>query len=556
MGRLDLSSITSQAATGRSKLRTIVDLLGTINLQVLVAVAAILLHFRFDRTLFKIFGNCLTGVCLRLGIVKDEMDEAPARPHPDCPSAADQTADQISERSKYIPVRLFHDERKYLRLIRSTLKVSSYTDKVDSVFADEAKHVRTKTTEIMAALSSLAIATNYEIGQRLIEEGNFSEYADYFAAVLEVGRRYKIMNPEKMRDAYGKLIYMLQDVSSPQVQEILECACLKPIKSVYTTLVEARAEGMLSEPDIAIATGEIVTGRRQRYVVDRDIKAKESAIEKLSKKYKSSKIDQEQLRQCLYSIGDNNSYLAQFRTPVDKMIVLLAAHFTPDTAEDGFELGISEGDGGARLSHRHADQYNYVLQSLMLWREIMHDMYKMWYLAEEDLLDPASPYELTNTGQGLQRMQACPRIRKAVEDVLGLVKEKVEWVGDQTIHLGDTNVPNALIFIDKYNQVPRILNPIILTLEYIDTTLVKDPELLVYVEETFGGPSNLAKTILTDFFRCGFDGSGADNFFEAGSCIDGRLTSAWNWCSQLDKKPFYPIFKLAGFTGFDGDFED
>ena len=109
----------------------------------------------------------------------------------------------------------------------------------------------------------------------------------------------------------------------------------------------------------------------------------------------------------------------------------------------------------------------------------MHDMYKMWYLAEEDLLDPSSPYELTNTGQvrtqwtsaahcaahrvahsvahrvahpvahsvafrvahpvahsvahhvahsvahcvaqGLQRMQACPRTRKAVEDVLGLV---------------------------------------------------------------------------------------------------------------------------------------
>lgn len=23
--------------------------------------------------------------------------------------------------------------------------------------------------------------------------------------------------------------------------------------------------------------------------------------------------------------------------------------------------------------------------------------------------------------------------------------------------------------------------------------------------------------------------SGADNFYDAGSCIDGRLTSAWNW---------------------------
>lgn len=34
-------------------------------------------------------------------------------------------------------------------------------------------------------------------------------------------------------------------------------------------------------------------------------------------------------------------------------------------------------------------------------------------------------------------------------------------------------------------------------------------------------------------YRSAFDGSGADNFYDAGSCIDGRLTSAWNWCSQI-----------------------
>ncbi len=28
----------------------------------------------------------------------------------------------------------------------------------------------------------------------------------------------------------------------------------------------------------------------------------------------------------------------------------------------------------------------------------------------------------------------------------------------------------------------------------------------------------------------------APDFFDAGSCIDGRLTSAWNWCSKLEKK--------------------
>ena len=71
----------------------------------------------------------------------------------------------------------------------------------------------------------------------------------------------------------------------------------------------------------------------------------------------------------------------------------------------------------------------------------------------------------------------------------------------------------------------------------------------------YGGLKKLRLDILHDFFRSAFDGSGAENFYDAGSCIDGRLTSAWNWCSQLGSKPYFPIFKLAGFNGFDGEFE-
>ncbi len=110
------------------------------------------------------------------------------------------------------------------------------------------------------------------------------------------------------------------------------------------------------------------------------------------------------------------------------------------------------------------------------------------------------------------------------------------------------------MFIDKYTQVPRIINPIVLTVEEVDK-IAKDAALKEYVDNTFGGCETLKKEILADFFRFAFDGSGADNFFDAGSCVDGRLTSAWNWCSKLEKKRFHPIFKLAGFQGFDGDFQ-
>lgn len=85
--------------------------------------------------------------------------------------------------------------------------------------------------------------------------------------------------------------------------------------------------------------------------------------------------------------------------------------------------------------------------------------------------------------------------------------------------------------------------------------LARDPHVAEYLQSAFGGVERCRRVILTDFCRHAFDGSGADNFFDAGSCIDGRLTSAWNWCSKLEKKDYYPVFKLAGFTGFDGDFK-
>jgi len=92
-------------------------------------------------------------------------------------------------------------------------------------------------------------------------------------------------------------------------------------------------------------------------------------------------------------------------------------------------------------------------------------------------------------------------------------------------------------------------------LENAEKLCEEDDGIKAFIDNGFGGIEKLRMDILYDFFRSAFDGSGADNFYDAGSCIDGRLTSAWNWCSNLPDKSFYPIFQLTGFVGFDGEFK-
>ena len=101
------------------------------------------------------------------------------------------------------------------------------------------------------------------------------------------------------------------------------------------------------------------------------------------------------------------------------------------------------------------------------------------------------------------------------------------------------------MFIDKYTQIYRILLPICNSLAQIPALATK-PALRSYIENEYGSVENCIKDILGDFFKHGFDGSRADNFFDAGSCIDGRLTSAWNWCASLEKKRYFPVFLLTG----------
>jgi len=478
----------------------------------------------------------------------------------DTPAASSQQTQmqEFIERTKYIPLRLTLPQRKLLRLCEATLNVSEYTDKVDILtWKSKTGRIHEQIRDICAILSGLAVAADYEVGQKMIKDRTFEENSEFFSTVFEIGRRHKILNPECMRTDYGKLVHMLMDSQNPDIQRLLEFKLVKKVTTVYDFLKSADSLGLLKSPDVITATTAIVDKGRTRAEVQQAIKCKESAVKRLVRKFSNDDVSEEDIEWCLYSIGDNSAFLVFNRDPVDQMIGYLTSNFPPDLPADSpRSLAIRSGYKGARLSHPHSQQYQYCLQTLTLWREIQNDMFKLWCLAEEDLLATNNYYSLRDTGQGLNRVQSAPSIGRAMHEIIHRAQRKVgSWIGSSVVHLGDHNVPNALTFIDKYTQVPRILNPIVQVIEAIprcaEVGHVKD-----MMEAAHGSVQECQLDILQDFFKHAFDGSGADNFYDAGSCIDGRLTSAWNWCNKLDKKHYYPLFKLAGFSGFDGSFKN
>ena len=78
---------------------------------------------------------------------------------------------------------------------------------------------------------------------------------------------------------------------------------------VHSILDEAGCLAILNDQAIEIATMEIFDEGKNRTQVQREIAAKEKAIERLALKYSRFDVPPELLRQCLYSIGDNHSFL-------------------------------------------------------------------------------------------------------------------------------------------------------------------------------------------------------------------------------------------------------
>ena len=99
--------------------------------------------------------------------------------------------------------------------------------------------------------------------------------------------------------------------------------------------------------------------------------------------------------------------------PVEKAIQVLKETFNPQRPEEHYSLELkakprkdflSFGGFSSRyintsacLSHNHATQYTFVLQSLTLWKEIMWNLPKLWLYADQDLIGEQVLLSLTNS---------------------------------------------------------------------------------------------------------------------------------------------------------------
>lgn len=102
--------------------------------------------------------------------------------------------------------------------------------------------------DFLAMKSGLVLCKSFKKGAKVVAN-SFEDNATMFQMAFEVGRRYKIMNPQKMRSNYGKLMYMLQDWANPSVARAMGFNASSPILTVHALLeVRARAASIPLHP--------------------------------------------------------------------------------------------------------------------------------------------------------------------------------------------------------------------------------------------------------------------------------------------------------------------
>lgn len=513
-----------------------------------------------------------------------------------------------------ILLRLTDEERELHKIFCAALKVSEYTDEVDNIRSSLRRDetICEAMCDFFTTVCGLSVISNdlpADLREKLKERDvSVKVLEPVLQKLFEIARRYKRLNPDKMRSEYGKMIMMLQDLARPSIRRTMgEVQLVTPLKTVGAALESVQALDLLGDSIINMAVSPLPAG-----FTPEQLAGKNKAHADLVAKYgggdaaKAKVVDL-----CVVSIGDAIALIDTNRIVTAKLILWLDFYFRGAGDNPKRDLTIVRGTGGSMLSHGHDKQYNYVRESLLLWDYMQKDIFKMWEAVENDMIVNGGGYRIADTGQGHARMTAGPGASSVIAGAVAQAQaaQNGRWEGIQVIHMGDRDVPNPLVAIEKYTMIPRMLEPIVRCVEEVarefnmvlrgsnnnnnsngaqgpsssssasaaaakvavakqdaapsdateadDDAAKEDAAASKARPEKYPGfrqllllgqesPEGLIVGMLRDFFRFGFCGSGDDG----GSCIDGRSTSFYEWTTLVCKKTYYQCLLLTGFTGF------
>lgn len=100
------------------------------------------------------------------------------------------------------------------------------------------------------------------------------------------------MNPAKMRDTYGKLMYILMDTESYGVKSELKISFVKPILTVSNYLSAKDAVDILQDPLWVAATRSVSNDTKDKTAKELavEVRQKAAAEAALRKKYTSGEL--------------------------------------------------------------------------------------------------------------------------------------------------------------------------------------------------------------------------------------------------------------------------
>ena len=157
----------------------------------------------------------------------------------------------MEARAQHIPLRLSCAERKTLRLVEAALAASGYTNAVDAAGASAARRCRAQVQGVCAVLAALLVGAGVDVDAAAGPD--YAAHAAFLRHALEVARRYKVLNPDRLRTAYAPLVHVLQDSRLPHVRGVLECDLVAPLATVHGALAAAGALALLRDPALAAA---------------------------------------------------------------------------------------------------------------------------------------------------------------------------------------------------------------------------------------------------------------------------------------------------------------